>query len=83
MLAGFLGGMVNCFIFRRTGPKAWCAALIVGTVTANYLSIPLNLFLYKVHPHGGAFLVGAGGVALLTWTMQSIKEKLVKDGNNV
>lgn len=76
MLAGFLGGVVNCFIFRRTGPKAWCAALSVGTLTANYLAVPVNRVVYEVHPHGGAFLVGAGGVALLTWLFQSIREKL-------
>jgi hypothetical protein len=70
MLAGFLGGIVNCFIFRRAGPKAWCGALIVGTLTAKYLAVPVNNLLYTIHPHGGAFLVGAGGVAFITWFMQ-------------
>lgn len=62
MFAGFAGGLVNVFVFRRTTGAAICGSLVVGTFTANYFGLLVNPYAGATGGHAGAFLVGLGGV---------------------
>lgn len=63
ILAGLAGGVVNAFIFQRSNPVAIIGSVVVGALTANYLSEPAAKF---IGTSGGAaaFIVGLCAMAV-------------------
>lgn len=63
LIAGFCGGVVNAFVFRRVEPWAIVGSVVVGSLTANYLAPVLGHYLGTT---GGAtaFITGLAGMVL-------------------
>lgn len=70
LFAGFAGGVVNAFVFKRTDPWAVVGSMVVGAFTANYLGEPAMRLVSSIF--GGAsisagasaFVVGMAGMAI-------------------
>jgi len=71
LVAGFAGGVVNAFVFKRAGSVAIIGSVVVGALTANYLATPAQHALALIPgmagttEHVAAFLVGLGGMGLV------------------
>lgn len=63
VVAGLAGGVVNAFVFQRSNPVAIFGSVIVGALTAAYLTDPAAKF---TGTNGGAtaFIVGLGAMAI-------------------
>ena len=63
LVAGFAGGVVNAFVFQRANPLSIIGSVVVGALTAAYLSEPAAHF---TGTSGGAtsFIVGLGAMAI-------------------
>ena len=63
LVAGIAGGIVNAFIFQRSNPVAIIGSVVVGALTAAYLTEPAARFTGTT---GGAtaFIVGLGAMAI-------------------
>lgn len=63
MLAGFAGGVVNAFVFKRGDPWSVAGSMVVGALTSNYLGEPAA-HLLGLSNGPSAFIVGVAGMAL-------------------
>jgi hypothetical protein len=63
LVGGLAGGVVNAFVFRQTNPVAIVGSVVVGCLTAAYLSETASHYLGTT---GGAtaFLVGLCAMAI-------------------
>ena len=63
LFAGLAGGIVNAFVFKRSDPWSIIGSVVVGALTANYLSVPIGTYTGTT---GGAasFIVGLAGMAI-------------------
>ena len=63
IVAGLAGGVVNAFVFQRSNPAAIVGSVVVGSLTAAYLTEPASRFFGTT---GGAtaFLVGLCAMAI-------------------
>lgn len=63
LIAGFSGGIVNAFVFKRGEPWAIVGSVVVGALTANYLGPVIG---HYTGTSGGAaaFVTGLAGMAL-------------------
>jgi hypothetical protein len=64
LIAGFAGGVVNSFVFRRGEPVAVVGSVITGAFTANYLGEPAARIL-SLSEGAASFLVGVIAMALV------------------
>ncbi len=62
LLAGIGGGIVNALALKRSDPGSIISSIVVGGITANYLSEFLQHYL-GTSPSTSGFLVGLGGMA--------------------
>lgn len=71
-LAGFAGGVVNAFVFKRSDPYSVIGSMVVGALTANYLSGPVG---HYTGTSGGAaaFVVGLAGMAICQGIVEAAK----------
>lgn len=63
LIAGFGGGVVNAIAMKRTDPWSIIGSMIVGALTANYLTEPFGHYL-GTSPQTTGFLVGVAGMAI-------------------
>lgn len=63
IIAGLSGGVVNAFVFRRSEPWSIIGSVVVGALTANYLSEPAIKYTGTSGP-ATAFIVGLCGMAI-------------------
>ena len=63
LFAGFAGGIVNAFVFKRSDPWAVAGSMVVGAFTANYLGEPASHML-GLGSGAAAFIVGISGMAV-------------------
>ena len=63
LVAGFAGGVVNAFVFRRSEPFAIIGSIVAGGFTANYLSETAMRYV-GTSRGASAFLVGLCGMAI-------------------
>lgn len=63
LIAGFAGGVVNALALKRADPKSIIGSVIVGGLTANYLSEFFQHY-FGTSASTSGFLVGLGGMAL-------------------
>ena len=63
LIAGLAGGIVNAFVFQRSNPVTIVGSVIVGALTAAYLTEPAGRITGTT---GGAtaFIVGLGAMAI-------------------
>lgn len=86
LLAGLSGGIVNAFVFKRSDPWSIIGSVVVGSLTANYLSGPVGRY---TGTSGGAaaFIVGLAGMAICQGIVQAARSwkpfiKEPTDGSN-
>jgi hypothetical protein len=72
LLAGFMGGVVNAFVFRRSDPFSIIGSMVVGALTANYLA---DIAAKYTGTSGGAsaFIVGLAGMAVCQGIVEAAK----------
>mgnify|MGYP001577795821 CR=1 FL=1 len=70
LVAGFSGGMVNSFIFKKSNPFAIIGSIIVGGFTANYLGSTIGSLIGTSAPTS-AFIVGLAGMAICQGIIES------------
>ena len=63
LVAGLSGGIVNAFVFQRSNPVAIVGSVVVGSLTAAYLT---DTAAKVTGTNGGAtaFIVGLGAMAI-------------------
>lgn len=78
LFAGFAGAAIALAILPPMKPAKAFGAVVVGTLCAAYLTLPiaLNRGWSAEYHHGLAFLLGAGGHVLLTWLLNKGPEIL-------
>jgi hypothetical protein len=72
LVAGFAGGVVNAFVFKRADPVSIIGSMIVGALTANYLSEPIGHYV-GTQPGASAFIVGLAGMAICQGIVEAAK----------
>lgn len=76
LIAGFAGGVVNAFVFKRSDPASIVGSMIVGALTANYLSDSFAAFLNRfvgTSAGAAAFIVGLAGMAICQGIVEAAK----------
>jgi hypothetical protein len=63
LIAGFAGGVVNAIALKRSDPWSIISSVILGGLTANYLTEPFSHYLGTGQGTSG-FLVGVAGMAI-------------------
>lgn len=71
IIAGFAGGVVNAFVFKRSSSTAIISSVIVGAFTANYLGAAVAQAV-NLSTGVGSFLVGVGGMAFVQGVVAGI-----------
>ncbi len=72
LVAGFAGGLVNAIAFKRSTPWSALGSVVVGALTANYLSEFVGRFIGA--PGGAAaFVTGLAGMALCQGLIDAAK----------
>lgn len=77
LIAGFAGGVVNAFVFKRSEPWAIIGSVIVGALTANYMAESVAKYV-GISNNTAAFLVGVGGMALVQVAVDVIKRRITR-----
>ena len=84
LFAGFAGGVVNAFVFKRSDPWAVAGSMVVGAFTANYLGEPATHVL-GLSNGASAFIVGIAGMAIcqgIIAAVQNWKPSISSGGKN-
>jgi hypothetical protein len=72
LVAGLAGGVVNAFVFKRSDPASIIGSMVVGSLTANYLSEPIGHYI-GTSGGAGAFIVGLAGMAICQGIVEAAK----------
>jgi hypothetical protein len=82
LVAGLAGGIVNAFVFQRSNPLAIVGSVVVGALTASYLTEPAG---HITGTTGGAtaFIVGLGAMAICQGILSWIAKWKPKGGADV
>lgn len=80
IIAGFAGGVVNAFIFKRSDPWSIIGSVIVGSLSANYLT-EMIAKIVGTSMHTTAFIVGLGGMAICQGIMEITIKRLGNNGS--
>jgi uncharacterized membrane protein YeaQ/YmgE (transglycosylase-associated protein family) len=72
LVAGFAGGVVNAFVFKRADPFSIIGSMIVGALTANYLSESVGHYIGTT-AGASAFIVGLAGMAICQGVVEAAK----------
>jgi len=87
LVAGFMGGVVNAFVFKRAEPWSIVGSVIVGALTANYLGATVAKALAIVPMFVGtsepvaAFLVGMMGMGFVQGLIEVLNRRLKAGGS--
>lgn len=81
LIAGFCGGVVNAFVFKRADPISIIGSMIVGAFTANYLSESIGHYL-GTSGYAAAFIVGLAGMAICQGIVEAAKSWRPFQANN-
>lgn len=71
LFAGFAGGVVNAFVFKRADPWAVAGSMVVGAFTANYLGEPAS-HVMSLSSGAAAFIVGVAGMAICQGIVKAV-----------
>lgn len=80
LIAGLSGGVVNAMVFRRSDPASIIGSMVVGALTANYLSESIGHYL-GTSGGAGAFIVGLAGMAICQGIVEAAKSWRPFNGN--
>lgn len=76
IVAGFSGGVVNAFVFKRSNPAAIVGSVVVGACTAAYLAPTAARYLgvtTGTTDSAAAFIVGLCGMAICQGLLEAAK----------
>lgn len=88
IVAGFMGGVVNAFVFKRSEPWAIIGSVLVGAITANYLGEMAAKVFATLPLLGGitepvaAFLVGMMGMGFVQGIIEVLNRKFRLNGTS-
>lgn len=81
LIAGLSGGIVNAFVFKRSDPWSIIGSVVVGALTANYLS-PIVATYVGTGNGAAAFIVGLAGMAICQGIVEGAKNwRIVSPGS--
>lgn len=72
LLGGFAGGVVNAFVFTRTSPWTAVGSMVVGALTAAYLT-DVAVHVTGVSQKPASFIVGLGGMAICQGIVEAVR----------
>lgn len=72
LIAGFAGGVVNAIALKRSDPWSIISSVVVGGLTANYLTESFSHYLGTGTGTSG-FLVGVAGMAICQGIISAAK----------
>lgn len=72
LLGGFAGGVVNALVFTRTSPWTAVGSMVVGALTAAYLT-DIAVHVTGISPKPASFIVGLGGMAICQGIVGAVK----------
>lgn len=72
LLGGFAGGVVNALVFTRTSPWAAVVSMLIGALTANYLT-DAAVSIVGLSAKPASFIVGLGGMAICQGILGAIR----------
>lgn len=82
LIAGLSGGIVNAFIFKRSDPWSIIGSVVVGALTANYLSPIVSAYTGGTSSGSVAFITGLAGMAICQGIVEAAKNwRIVNPGN--
>lgn len=70
LVAGFAGGVVNAFVFKKSNPWAIIGSIVVGGLAANYLGSTVAKII-GTSDGFSAFVVGLAGMAICQGIVES------------
>jgi len=77
LIAGFGGGLVHAFIFKRSHPWAVASSVLTGTLTANFLAPAASHYApIWFGDSGVAFLVGLTAMAICQGAVSMVRTRL-------
>lgn len=81
LIAGLSGGIVNAFVFKRSDGWSIVGSVVVGALTANYLSSIVSAYT-GTSSGAAAFIVGLAGMAICQGIVEAVKNwRLVNPGS--
>lgn len=81
LIAGLSGGIVNAFVFKRSDPWSIIGSVVVGALTANYLSAVVSTYTGTGNG-AAAFVVGLAGMAICQGIVEGVKNwRLITPGS--
>ena len=72
MVAGFAGGVVSTFVLRKVNAYEVTGSVIVGALTASYLSVPIR-HMTGIDGGGVSFVLGLTGMAVCQGLFEAAK----------
>ena len=72
LLGGFAGGVVNALVFTRTSPWTAVGSMVVGALTAAYLT-DAAVAITGIGQKPASFIVGLGGMAICQGLIEAIR----------
>ena len=75
-IAGFAGGVVNAFVFRKSDPLAIIGSVVVGAITANYMTEWAARYLaaLSLTQSAAGFIVGLAGMAICQGIVEAFRK---------
>lgn len=80
VIGGLCGGIANAFVFQKSGPLAVVGSVVVGCLTATYLSDTAAHYIGTTGP-ATAFLVGLSAMAICQGVVAGISKWKPGGGN--
>jgi hypothetical protein len=81
LVAGFAGGVVHAFVFKRSDALSVMGSIVVGALTANYLGEPAAHYVGGAFGGGASFIVGLCGMAICQGIAEAVKKWRPRIGN--
>lgn len=78
LIAGFMGGVANSFLFKQSTPVSIIGTCVVGAITANYTALSV-VQLIGTSIGFTAFAIGLGGMAVV----QILYDKVLGTATNI
>lgn len=81
LVAGFMGGVVNAFVLRRSDPWSVIGSVVVGALTANYLGVTAAKAMSNIPYLEGttepvaAFLMGMLGMGFVQGIIEALNKR--------
>lgn len=73
LFAGFCGGVVNAFVFRKSNPWEIIGSVVVGTCTAAFLGPTAPTFISIKPSPMASFIIGLAGMTICQGLVTGVK----------